>query len=91
MIDPTEAVAVDSGLILMVDPCYLFTDAQWKRICHKAHGGKVEVPIEDVILDTLKLRRKDTGRTSAVVKSTRHGDGRFEVERRDDGLVIRGA
>jgi len=86
-----KAVAVDTGLILMVDPCYLFTDSEWRAICKKAHDVEPERPIEEVILEALKLKKKCEARTNAICMSTEHGDGRYEVERTDAGIVIRGA
>lgn len=86
MIGLEKAVAVDSGLILMVDPCYLFTDAEWKKICRRE-----DVSIQDAILEALKLKKKGEERTNAIVCSTERGDGRYAVERTDEGIVIRGA
>ena len=91
MIDSVEAVAVDSGMILMVDPCYLFTSAEWGKICKRAHDSDEKIDIEDCILEALKLKKKGDDRTFAVCRHTEHGDGRYKVERTDSGLVIRGA
>ena len=91
MNEPTEGVCGDSGLILMVDPCYIFTQKEWSKICHRAHGGAKEVPIETCILEALKLKKKGEERTSAVVRTTAHGDGKYDVQRTSDGLVICGA
>ncbi len=90
-----EEVGVDTGMLVIVDPCLLFTDKQWKEICARGHAEGGDIHVE--VVKALAKRAKVSPERAAVCMSTEHGDGSFKVKRvaanigTDSGLLIEGA
>jgi len=90
-------VGVDSGLLLLVDPGYLFTDDEWSRICDKAFAysttpvpGKCSVPdFPRAVLEGLggKVAENKMDKL-ALVFSTHVGDGRYTVTDQGDSFSV---
>ncbi len=96
MTRPADEVGVDSGMLVIIDPCLLFTDKQWSGICARGHakGGDIHLEIVRALGKRAKLADPDT---AGVCVSTADGDGSYKVRRvgafigSDPGLLIEGA
>lgn len=85
-------VGVDSGLLLLIDPCYIFNRKEWKQICKKGHaeGGDIGQEIINMLMRRVKKHGMENGEL-ALVFQTEYGDGCYAVSRDDSGVVIEGA
>lgn len=78
--------AVDTGMLLIIDPAYLFTEEEWM----KDIGTRAKRLGDDFPTAVLEALAEITGRpieTLAVVAST-GGDGRFQVTQSEERIVI---
>lgn len=85
-------VAVDSGLLLVIDPCYIFNDKEWKTICKEGHkdGGDIGQEILDMLMKRIKKTHCENEKTALVFR-TEFGDGSYAVMRYDNGVTIEDA
>lgn len=91
-------VGVDSGMLLLVDPCYLFSDEEWREVCVLAESyerppvelGKFASP--DFPRAVVEMLAKKTGEQKmdklALVFRTHVGDGRYTVRDHDDSFSV---
>ncbi len=78
--------AVDTGMLLIIDPAYLFTQEEWREDI----GARAKRLGDDFPKAVLEALAEITGRpieTLAVVAGT-GGDGRFQVTQSGDKIVI---
>lgn len=76
-------VGVDTGMILCIDPCHLFNDKDWHKICE---AEDIPEAVQKALVKKFKCNEN-----APVCFETRHGDGLFPVTRKDDGVMIEGA
>lgn len=90
-------VGVDSGMLMLVDPCYLFTDEEWGEVCKLAESyerppveiGKFVQP--DFPRAVVEVLAKKTGRPIgrlALAFHTHAGDGRYTVTDRGSSFSV---
>lgn len=79
--------AVDSGTFMLIDPCYLFTTAEWREIMKKS-GPDHENYREAVIEAICRRSKLDPKHMQAVIVDGFGGDGVFEVRRTDMGIEV---
>ncbi len=85
-------VAVETGKILMVDPCHLFTQREWQELLIPLGKtlGEGRAGLNKAVLKVLSLRTGDPEinlEELAVIAGT-GGDGCFEVTKGDEGLKV---
>lgn len=76
-------VAVDTGMILCIDPCLLFNRREWVKICGQED---IAAAVVEGLRKKLKLKA-----LNAACFNTQHGDGIFPVRRTEEGVMIQGA
>jgi hypothetical protein len=65
-------VGVDSGTIMIVDPCYVIPDKDWEKFC-----GQIPLDVDEA--EGAPVCLPGEKRPTAVAGSTRDGDGVFPV------------
>ena len=77
---------VDTGMLLIVDPAYLFSEEEWQEVINtraKELGGHIKA-----VLQVLSERTgRDMERMAVVAKMS--GDGDRQVIRTKDGVFIK--
>ena len=86
------SVAVDSGLLLVIDPCYIFNKKEWDKICAEGlkDGGDIGNEILKMLMNRVKQKEMENGELALVFR-TEYGDGLYKVERDGEGIKIEGA
>lgn len=82
-------VAVDTGQVLIIDPCQLFTRSEWAEICRKSDGVPLDAEAgahanahNEAILEALAARRGVTPEQmerNATIAGGFGGDGMYKV------------
>jgi hypothetical protein len=90
-----ENAAVDSGSLLIIDPCYLFTTDEWRDlVIEPAFGADGHLDYEKYRRQVLIALKKKVGldqpvgleNLGAVIDTG--GDGRFPVIQTEEGILI---
>jgi len=79
-------VGVDTGMLLIIDPAYLFSEDDWRNVVVKraqALGGDYPRAVLEVLSEGLRRPIKDL----AVTVFTK-GDGAFDVKQDEKGIHI---
>ena len=85
-------VAVETGKILMVDPCHLFSQREWREVVIPMGKtmGEGRVGLNKAVLKLLSIRTGDPEinlEELAVIAGT-GGDASFKVTKSDEGLKV---
>lgn len=69
-------IGVDSGTVMVVDPCYIVPDDDWMDFCREFddNGGYAKRYVEM--------------NSGGIAVTTAHGDGSYAVEAKYEGNVI---
>jgi hypothetical protein len=84
-----QEVGVDSGLLLIIDPCYLIDEENWKEVGKlAARYGDTDAAWRRAVLEVLgKMTGQGSIKRLGTVVPT-GGDGRFGVRRWEKGIFI---
>lgn len=90
-------VCVDSGMLLLIDPCYLFTEEEWHQVSDLAFGyphapvelGKMSEPdFPRAVLEVLSKKAGQKMEKLALAFITHDGDGRYTVTDHDTSFSV---
>lgn len=76
---------VDTGILLIIDPAYLYAEEDWHHIAERMR----KVGVAEAILEDLSARTGRDLKNLAVVATRFGGDGNYEVRQSDKEISIK--